>query len=76
MELKCTPLKKKQDEFLIKERLVSNMINYCGINCLSATNARQRIPRTPFLCTIRSYSSQLNHRIDFQKALIFFDLFC
>ncbi|MBR1687401.1 MAG: hypothetical protein IJ710_02590 [Prevotella sp.] len=30
MELKCTPLKKgKQGEFLIKERLVCNMINYC-----------------------------------------------
>ena len=30
MELKCTPLKKsKQDEYLIKERLVCNMINYC-----------------------------------------------
>lgn len=29
MELKCTPLKKsKQDEYLIKERLVCNMINY------------------------------------------------
>ncbi len=32
MELKCTPLKKsKQDEFLIKERLVCNMINYCEV---------------------------------------------
>ncbi len=30
LELKCTPLKKnKQDEYLIKERLVCNMINYC-----------------------------------------------
>ena len=29
MELKCTPLKKsKQDDYLIKERLVCNMINY------------------------------------------------
>ena len=29
LELKCTPLKKsKQDEYLIKERLVCNMINY------------------------------------------------
>lgn len=32
MELKCTPLKRsKQDEFLIKERLVCNMINYCEV---------------------------------------------
>jgi len=32
MELKCTPLKKgKQDEYLIKERLVCNMINYCEV---------------------------------------------
>lgn len=32
LELKCTPLKKsKQDEYLIKERLVCNMINYCDV---------------------------------------------
>lgn len=32
MELKCTPLKLSQnDEFLIKERLVCNMINYCKV---------------------------------------------
>lgn len=32
LELKCTPLKNgKQDEFLIKERLVCNMINYCDV---------------------------------------------
>ncbi len=32
MELKCTPLKLgKQDEYLIKERLVCNMINYCEV---------------------------------------------
>ena len=32
MELKCTPLRKsKQDEYLIKERLVCNMINYCEV---------------------------------------------
>ncbi len=32
MELKCTPLKKnKQEDFLIKERLVCNMINYCEV---------------------------------------------
>lgn len=32
MELKCTPLKKsKQNEYLIKERLVCNMINYCEV---------------------------------------------
>lgn len=32
MELKCTPLKKsKQDHYLIKERLVCNMINYCEV---------------------------------------------
>lgn len=32
MELKCTPLRKsKQDEYLIKERLVCNMINYCDV---------------------------------------------
>ena len=32
MELKCTPLKKnKQEEYLIKERLVCNMINYCDV---------------------------------------------
>lgn len=32
MELKCTPLKKsKQDEYLVKERLVCNMINYCEV---------------------------------------------
>lgn len=32
MELKCTPLKKgKNDEYLIKERLVCNMINYCEV---------------------------------------------
>lgn len=31
LELKCTPLKKKSssNEYLIKERLVCNMINYC-----------------------------------------------
>ncbi len=30
LELKCTPLNKnKRDEYLIKERLVCNMINYC-----------------------------------------------
>ncbi len=32
MELKCTPLKKsKKDDYLIKERLVCNMINYCQV---------------------------------------------
>lgn len=32
LELKCTPLKKnKQDEYIIKERLVCNMINYCNV---------------------------------------------
>ena len=32
MELKCTPLKLgKNDEYLIKERLVCNMINYCDV---------------------------------------------
>ena len=32
IELKCTPLKKsKSDEYLIKERLVCNMINYCEV---------------------------------------------
>lgn len=32
MELKCTPLKKsEQDKYLIKERLVCNMINYCEV---------------------------------------------
>lgn len=32
MELKCTPLKKsKKAEYLIKERLVCNMINYCEV---------------------------------------------
>lgn len=32
MELKCTPLKRsKQNDYLIKERLVCNMINYCEV---------------------------------------------
>lgn len=32
MELKCTPLKlAKNEEYLIKERLVCNMINYCDV---------------------------------------------
>ena len=32
LELKCTPLKKShKNEFLIKERLVCNMINYCEV---------------------------------------------
>lgn len=32
MELKCTPLRKsKNDEYLIKERLVCNLINYCDV---------------------------------------------
>lgn len=32
MELKCTPLKKsEQEKYLIKERLVCNMINYCEV---------------------------------------------
>ena len=32
MELKCTPLlKNKQEEYIIKERLVCNMINYCDV---------------------------------------------
>ena len=32
MELKCTPLKQgKQNDYLIKERLVCNMINYCEV---------------------------------------------
>lgn len=32
IELKCTPLKKsKQNDYLIKERLVCNMINYCDV---------------------------------------------
>lgn len=32
MELKCTPLKtSKQNDYLIKERLVCNMINYCEV---------------------------------------------
>ncbi len=32
LELKCTPLKNsKKDEYLIKERLVCNMINYCEV---------------------------------------------
>ena len=31
LELKCTPLKKsKADEYLIKERLICNLINYCN----------------------------------------------
>lgn len=35
------------------------------IKHLYATNGRQRIPRTPFLCTSRSCSSRLNRRTDF-----------
>ena len=32
LELKCTPLKKsRKDDYLIKERLVCNMINYCEV---------------------------------------------
>ena len=32
LELKCTPLKKgKKNDYLIKERLVCNMINYCEV---------------------------------------------
>lgn len=32
LELKCTPVRKsKKDEYLIKERLVCNMINYCEV---------------------------------------------
>ena len=32
MELKCTPLKKnKREDYVIKERLVCNMINYCEV---------------------------------------------
>ena len=32
MELKCTPLKLgKGEDYLIKERLVCNMINYCEV---------------------------------------------
>lgn len=32
MELKCTPLKQgKNNDYLIKERLVCNMINYCDV---------------------------------------------
>lgn len=32
MELKCTPLKKsKRGDYLVKERLVCNMINYCEV---------------------------------------------
>lgn len=32
IELKCTPLKKdKNNDYLIKERLVCNMINYCDV---------------------------------------------
>lgn len=32
LELKCTPLKKsKQNDYLIKERLVCNMIDYCKV---------------------------------------------
>ena len=32
MELKCTPLKKnRQDEYIIKERLVCNLIKYCEV---------------------------------------------
>ena len=32
MELKCTPLKlSKNEDYLIKERLVCNMINYCEV---------------------------------------------
>lgn len=32
LELKCTPLKRsKTDEYLIKERLACNMINYCKV---------------------------------------------
>ena len=32
MELKCTPLKEgKKEQYLIKERLVCNMINYCDV---------------------------------------------
>ena len=40
------------------------------INHLYATNARQRIPRTPLLCTSRSYSSWLNRRTDFSRSRI------
>lgn len=71
MELKCTPLKKsKQDEFLIKERLVCNMINLGNINHLYATNAQQKIPRTPLLCASRSYTSWLNRQIVFSLSRI------
>lgn len=32
MELKCTPLRKnKNDKYIIKERLVCNLINYCDV---------------------------------------------
>lgn len=47
LELKCTPLKKsKQDEYLIKERLVCNMINCCEVKHPYATYALHNLAGT------------------------------
>ena len=44
---KCTPLKKsKQDEYLIKERLVCNMINCCEVKHPYATYALHNLAGT------------------------------
>ena len=76
MELKCTPLKKsKQDDYLIKEHLVCNMINYCEVvnedfwhsfqlTHRNATNVLQNHIGILLLCTTHNYSSQLSHHRD------------
>ena len=61
LELKCTPWKKsKQDEYLIKERLVCNMINYCKVKHPYATNALHNLAGIPPLYNNRIPSNRLS----------------
>lgn len=58
MELKCTPLKKsKQDDYLIKERLVCNM----RIRFPSSTIRQHEFPKTQILYTTYSQTNSWNH---------------
>ena len=59
MELKCTPLKKsKHDDYLIKERLVCNMI----IIFPSSTIRQHEFPKTQIPYTTCSQTNSWNHQ--------------
>ena len=61
---------KWQGIFIKSKRGKGGLGQMVEINSLSSTNARQMFPRTPLLCTRRSYSSRLNRRTDFSRSRI------